>query len=138
MPSKSRVQRIWRAANPEKACEYSRRARTKRLAANPNYYRDYYRANGHALRGKILFRKYGITLVEWDAMFAAQNSRCKICLSSTTHGLNWHTDHYGPLPCTKERVRGILCMGCNHSIGRGDRDDAIRLRRQMQYVERSL
>jgi hypothetical protein len=89
-------------------------------------------------RNRHLKKKYGITNVEWDALFVAQNRRCAICKSSEPKGRYWHTDHAGSLPCTKKQVRGILCMHCNHVIGKGLRTDAIRLRRQMQFVEHFL
>ena len=48
------------------------------------------------------------------------------------------SDHQGPLPCTKDKIRDILCCQCNHDIRQGSREDAVRLRAQMQYVESFL
>ncbi len=101
-------------------------------------YRERYKARHpgrlakHA-RNWNLVRKYGLTSEQWDALFESQGRACKICRRTDPGGRYWHTDHApGPI------VRGILCLHCNHSIGAGARKDAVRLRRQVAYVEKFL
>ena len=61
------------------------------------------------------FKKvYGITLVEWEALFDSQNRLCAICGTDKQRGKNWHTDH----DHSTGKVRGILCGWCNTGIGK--------------------
>jgi hypothetical protein len=82
-----------------------------------------------------LKREYGITLDEYNAMFAEQGKVCKICKSETpsskSPGSNgWHVDH-----CHKTKViRGILCQPCNHMLGSA-RDNPQTLRAAAEYIE---
>ncbi|MDX2525049.1 endonuclease VII domain-containing protein [Streptomyces europaeiscabiei] len=71
-------------------------------------------------------RKYGLTPVELDAMVAAQQGICCICLAAPAV----HVDH-----CHETgRVRGVLCFSCNAALGQfKDRPDVIR--RAATYVE---
>lgn len=63
-------------------------------------------------------KKYGITIDEYNKMDSEQNSVCKICMNpetSTRDGkvLRLSVDH-----CHRTGViRGLLCRGCNTSIG---------------------
>lgn len=56
--------------------------------------------------------KYGITRMEWEAMFAAQGHKCAICPFAGDMK-KFHTDHCH----ATGKVRGILCNGCNTAIG---------------------
>ena len=65
-------------------------------------------------RWRHIKRKYNLTQEQWEALFKAQGSCCAIC-GTTDPGSSygWHTDH-----CHEtNKVRGILCMGCNRGIG---------------------
>lgn len=65
-------------------------------------------------RWRHIKRKYNLTQEQWEALFKAQGSCCAIC-GTTDPGSpkGWHTDH-----CHEtNKVRGILCMGCNRGIG---------------------
>jgi hypothetical protein len=69
---------------------------------------------------KSLKRKYGITLENFKAMYAAQNGLCAICkvplpdlLASGRERKRVHVDH-----CHESKVvRGLLCNVCNLGIG---------------------
>jgi hypothetical protein len=88
------------------------------------------------MRGHHRFKKYGITPVEWDVLFASQGYRCAVCGTDKPGSkMGWHTDHGGPLPCTKDNIRGILCLHCNHSAKKGTRQDIQNLRRLAEYLE---
>lgn len=69
---------------------------------------------------------YGITLEEYDQMFAAQNGLCGICgepptpLNTRPVGLVVDHDH------TTGNNRGLLCDTCNRAIGMlGDDPDRL-------------
>lgn len=76
-------------------------------------------------------RKYGITEADWDRMIAAQRSRCAICRTDKPGGKDerWHIDH----DHESGRVRGLLCHGCNTSLGHF-RDDPNILVAALHYL----
>lgn len=97
-------------------------ARRRALKINPKYAkkvrardRQVYRSRSENWLKRARIRKYKITPVEWDALFAFQGSVCAICKNSSPgnkHG-TWQTDH----DHITEKVRGILCTHCNVMVG---------------------
>lgn len=63
-------------------------------------------------RAEWVLKTYGITLAEWDQIWAFQGECCAICKRAPREGETFHLDHEhasgqsGP-------VRGILCPYCN-------------------------
>ena len=124
--------RAWRKANPEKV-KASSRARYK---ANPERERKRTRAWAKAkpekVRANHLLKNYGITLEQWNALFASQGSVCGNCHATEPGGSGtWHTDH-----CHETGVvRGILCADCNTGIGKlGDTIEG--LLQAVEYLKR--
>jgi hypothetical protein len=68
-----------------------------------------------ACRETRLRKKYGITIEDYDRMFAEQSGRCKICdTTDPGHGRrHLAVDHNHE---TGE-VRGLLCYQCNLGLG---------------------
>jgi hypothetical protein len=62
-----------------------------------------------------LRRHYGITLADYDRMFAAQQGKCAICGTTKPggRGVRFSVDHDHDTGV----VRGLLCNGCNVGIG---------------------
>ncbi len=84
------------AANPEPARAYSR----ARYAENPEYFRE-----------RSLITNYGLTLADWNRMWAEQGQRCLLC--EETPDKQPVVDH-----CHRTgRVRGLLCQRCNLTLG---------------------
>ncbi len=81
-----------------------------------------------------LVSKYGITLAQKTELLAAQGGVCKICQQNNPGPKRgWHTDHkHGT-----KIVRGILCAGCNTTLGRC-KDDPALLKRMVLYLEGNL
>jgi hypothetical protein len=75
--------------------------------------------------------RYGLTIEQYEEMWAQQGERCAGCGAAETKGRNWHIDH----DHVTGRVRGILCHGCNLALGHMD-DDAERLARLTAYAAR--
>ena len=75
-----------------------------------------------------LKRKYGITIEEYEAMFAEQGGKCWICRGGTS---------YKHLACDHDHktgeVRGLLCANCNKVLGRF-RDDPERFLKAADYL----
>jgi hypothetical protein len=85
---------------------------------------------GERNRKGNLFRRFGITEVDYLRMFDEQGGCCAICGTSTpgTSGV-FAVDH----DHSTGRVRGLLCRGCNIGIGNLG-DDAERLESAVRYL----
>jgi hypothetical protein len=72
-----------------------------------------------ALRDRKLRQRYGITQVEFDMLLAAQGGCCAICPRDLTDvsPKSRHVDHDHETGA----VRGVLCNGCNTTLGRIER-----------------
>lgn len=67
-----------------------------------------------AARKYHLRKKYGITIEQYNAIFASQGSKCAICgHNAPKNKRGWHLDHCHDTG----RVRGILCHVCNTKLG---------------------
>jgi hypothetical protein len=79
-----------------------------------------------------LKRFYNMTIETWNTLFEAQGRCCAVCKSPYPGRKNgqWSTDHCH----TTKKVRGILCNGCNLTLGHV-KDDPERLRMLAQYLE---
>ena len=120
MESEERKQRArermkaYREANPERAA-----ARVKAWCdKNPDRVRDLH-----------LRKNYGITIMQYEAMFIDQRHRCCGCGSlGDWYKLGVDHDH------ATGRVRGLLCSHCNTALGLV-RDNPQTLRSLADYLE---
>jgi hypothetical protein len=78
-----------------------------------------------------LKHKYGLTLEQYDAMWAAQGNACAVCGTTEMVGRGWHVDHCH----TSGNVRGILCHHCNVGLGHF-KDDVVNLERAIGYLRK--
>ena len=62
-------------------------------------------------------KKYGITVVEYDAMFIRQGGSCAICEGPPGSVKGFHVDH----DHQTNEVRGLLCHTCNQGMIAVDR-----------------
>ena len=95
---------------------------------NPDWEKRRYAKEVLATRERHLIRKYGVNLARYDAMFAAQDGRCKVCKHKKDKVLD--VDHCH----TTGVVRGLLCGNCNRMIGYAN-DDPTVLREAAAYLE---
>jgi Recombination endonuclease VII len=85
-------------------------------------------------------RKYGLTLEDFQEMYAIQDGKCKICGTGDPRSRGmFHIDHdhdccSGSRSCGK-CVRGLLCYSCNVGLGKFN-DSPERLREAADYVEK--
>lgn len=73
--------------------------------------------------------KYGMTIEDYDRMFAEQNGGCAICGGTPTRTEHLHVDH----DHETGRIRGLLCDSCNLGLGKF-RDDPDVLAKAAAYL----
>jgi hypothetical protein len=126
-PSKSEAERVARVkANAQRYCKANpekRRALQRSWSSKNPVQRRYLRFRGH-------IKKYGIDVEDWARLFNAQDGRCAICTRKLDGGFHTHVDH----DHETKKIRGLLCHGCNTSIGHLAESPDI-LRRAIVYLE---
>jgi len=83
-------------------------------------------------RRGYLKRKYGITILQYKALYKKQKGLCAICTSSMNEfGKDTHIDH-----CHKSQaIRGLLCRYCNVGLG-NFKDDVFRFKKAIAYLRK--
>lgn len=110
-----------RVRDKEKVREYNRE-RYKRLAADPDWRKN-----------RWYWETYGISLLEYRQMSAAQAGRCAVCKKLPDgEGCNavLAVDH----DHATGKVRGLLCGPCNRALGIME-DDIERILSLATYLE---
>jgi hypothetical protein len=84
---------------------------------NPDIYRKASLKHWHNLNLKKKqerwIKRYGITLEQYEKMYAKQNGVCKICKNPCVTRNLLSVDHCH----TTGKVRGLLCVKCNTALG---------------------
>ena len=85
-----------------------------------------------AKKRELNYRRFGITLDDYNRMLKSQNNRCAICngteTGNRTHN-NLSVDHCH----ATGKVRGLLCHDCNTGIG-SMKDDVELLDKAIAYL----
>lgn len=115
----------WKAKHPEDIANQ----RAMRVAAL-----DRFDKTGYA-RAYRLFKKYGISVSQYEAMFTAQDGKCAICklppsMENSRHGV-LQVDHCH----VSGKIRGLLCALCNAALG-GFKDSVALLYAAADYLKR--
>lgn len=122
--------RAWRKANPERAQatdkkNYDKNKKGKKRTpeqrkVNQRAVKTYQDKWPDKIRDKDYQRTYGITLEDYNKMFAKQKGKCAICRRPETAKrkdksatLRLAVDHNHKT----NKVRGLLCMKCNIVLG---------------------
>jgi len=83
--------------------------------------------------GYDLKKKYGLTILQFEEMSAAQFDRCKICQRNAEEVYNAKkrlcVDHCH----VTNKIRGLLCADCNRVLGLVRDDDTI-LQKAIEYL----
>ena len=74
--------------------------------------------------------KYNITLEQYRILLNKQGNKCAICSKVLTNTFTTHVDHSH----RTGKVRGILCVGCNHVLGKM-KDSVELLQRAINYLQ---
>lgn len=98
------------------------------------YMREYRKRRPRNVRNTELLKRYGITLAQWEALYAAQGEKCAVCRKGegekSQRYANLAVDHCH----SSGRVRGLLCNACNRALGFFN-DDPAALRAAADYLE---
>jgi hypothetical protein len=116
--------RLWREENREHVNEQAR----ARYAADAERKRAHSRDTSFRHR----LAQHGMTVTDYEVMFAAQGFRCAICRTgkpTSRHG--WQLDH----DHRTGAVLGILCHKCNLALGAVDDQPPV-LRAMIAYLEK--
>jgi len=121
--------------NPEKHRSYMRKwiGSEDNKRKHREYNKGYRSRDGFVgkKRAYVLKHRYGLDAVQVENILRRQKWSCAICLDSAKAKLkNLCVDH-----CHKTgKVRGLLCIRCNSSIGMA-RDSTRILKRAIKYLE---
>ncbi len=123
--------REWAKNNPKRARELARR-----------YVQNITPAMQAKSRRQHLMKKYGITVEEFQALWASQKHQCGICskvLREKAEGVGRLKSNKGNVACVDHchvtgRIRGILCSNCNTAVGYL-RDDPAIARAAARYLD---
>jgi hypothetical protein len=104
--------------------------RRKRSAYHHAYWavhKDECNARRRAQLGSVLWRRYRMSLADYDALLARQGGACGICRKKKRPLCVDHCHVTG-------KVRGLLCHNCNLGLGHFD-DDPVLARAAAAYLE---
>lgn len=115
-----------------KACEKKAKAayykKNREEIGNKN--KKYLLENRDKKRDRIYRKVYGITLDEYNAMYKNQEGRCDVCGEKKDR---LHVDHNH----ATNKVRGLLCNGCNAGLGQLKESVAIIERLKLYVIKHS-
>ena len=85
--------------------------------------------------GNQLMHHYGISIIEYDALYKKQKGFCAICPKKLPEGFskNKHVDH----DHKKGIVRGLLCSSCNLLLGHA-KDNPEILIKASKYLKKYI
>lgn len=129
--------REWTAKNKDRlnAEERDRLKNDPEYAEKTRLYdRERYAKNPEKHKGIKLKSSYGITLEQYYAMYEAQDHKCAICKKEHELGgkVGLAVDHCH----SKGHVRGLLCVKCNHAIGKFE-DNVEFLNNAIAYLSKT-
>jgi hypothetical protein len=81
-------------------------------------------------RAYNLQKRFGITIAQYEDMFAKQQGLCAICLKPSKR-IRLAVDHCH----ATGRIRGLLCKKCNYNLLPLVKDDALLLQRAADYLK---
>lgn len=103
---------------------------------NPSYGKARWSANRPYFRNHRLLERYGISLDDYNRMYARQRRRCAICRRPERRRLR---GRIAPLVVDHDhvtgRVRGLLCHRCNTALGYVEQ--RLWLRKAQAYLRRA-
>jgi hypothetical protein len=121
-----RKQKEWRKNNPEKWKEIKKKSDLINVEKIKKYHKEWRDSNKDKIREYV----YGLSKDEYDAILLRQNGACAICLKLFTKTPHVDHDH------KTNKVRGLLCLRCNHLLGAFDESEDWQIRAK-EYLYRA-
>lgn len=118
----------WREANKAHLREYMAEWRAANRQKLRDWHANYRATHPKSWRDRVLRKKYGFGVREYNDMVIGQAGRCLICFRVPPEDLVVDHDHQ------TGKVRGLLCQRCNRMLGHVD-DNPRTLRHAMNYLE---
>ena len=114
-PKKYNTEAEYKTANIAAVQRYRRTERGKAVNnATQKKYSQSEKGKSH-IKNRLLKQKHGITLDEYNQMFAEQQGCCVICNKHQSEfNQALHVDHNHETG----KIRGLLCVNCNTGLGR--------------------
>ncbi|HEY3673195.1 MAG TPA: endonuclease VII domain-containing protein [Acidimicrobiia bacterium] len=125
-------QRAWYQANRDHAIAEVKRWQQENKEQLHAYRREYRKRRKVEERDAYLGRTFGISQSDYDELLARQGGGCAIC-GKKPGKISLHVDH----DHATGEVRGLLCVGCNNSLGQMH-DEPRLLLRAADYVTGDL
>lgn len=120
------------AVTREQRLEYERRYRERNKDRVRRMGREWAKTERgkRTTRNNFLKQRYGITIEDYEELLKHQGHVCKLCgRSAGQEGRALAVDH-----CHETgRVRGLLCTGCNTTLGRIEKCPHL-FRRMLNYL----
>lgn len=103
-----------------------------------NKHKEYWDRNKDKSKNNALYRKYGISLSDYQKMFAEQLGVCAICYQAEVATINnirktLSVDHNH----TTGKIRGLLCYRCNSALGLLKEDEKL-IMSTLFYIKKYL
>jgi len=97
-----------------------------------DYARQWRKDNPEKVKNNDLYKKYGITLEDYNKMHKEQDGKCKICDKEESYkGYSLAVDH-----CHETgEIRGLLCSTCNRALGMF-KDSITNLQNAINYLKK--
>ncbi len=109
-------------------CTYAlRKARPNHQQLSIAYGKQYRKDNPRVMRSYYFKYKYGITMDDYDSLYADQKGCCLICSKHKDSLVIDHNHITGV-------VRGLLCSGCNTALGQFQ-DNVDMLTKAIEYIK---
>ena len=105
--------------------------RDKAMRSKSGFYQKRYKkekAKNPFVSSATVFKKYGITVDDYNRMFKEQDGRCAIC-NNHQNIRKLAVDHNHKTG----KVRGLLCINCNRGLGHYF-DSTYRLNKAIDYL----
>jgi len=127
--------RKWHLENKEKHRKANREYMYKHRARFNKVSRDWYKKNKSESRKRVIKKKYGLDVIEYEKLVLAQKNLCAICKNSERVKFKGRlkelaVDHNH----RTGKVRGLLCHSCNLAIG-ALLDNPDLFRKAAEYLE---
>ena len=131
----------WRSSNPGREKEIQLKYNNKNREYRKIAGRKWRKANPVKVKEARIFKKYGITMEDYERMYLNQNGQCAICKMPAKSMFEKDTTRISML-CVDHchrlgKVRSLLCGKCNKAIGLL-REDCQILLNAINYIKYHL